>query len=1081
MRHLKYRSIYPVLLVPVLSSLLVIAVLLLHVFPFPFTHASSVSGRVTLPSSVAAYASKSRVLSRAAGGQSLSLAVGLKLRNETDLDSYLQQITSPQSPLYRHYLNVATFKALYAPLPSSEAAVRSFLQSQGFTVTGTYANHLVVDVRGTVAQAEQTFQVQINNYQGSDGKNFYANASAPSLPGDVGSLVASVSGLDNLIQYSRVPLGSGVGAQYVAPNSNTVKTSFNSHASITCPQPGPATVPTSYTPVQIAMAYNFTKLYQGALGEGQTVGLLELDGFSPNDIALYASCFGGKNTTIKTIPIDGFNGTPGVNAVEVELDMEMLLGLAPRLAELRVYEASITSLSAYNDAWARIVNDAVPVVSTSWVFCEQGPGMTGEIQQENIFFKAAAAQGQTILAASGDLGATGCYNPQTGANTFPAVDDPASQPYVTGVGGTTLRINPDNTYLSEQVWNDRTSKNGASGGGVSQVWPMPSWQQGPGVANAYSTGFREVPDVAINADPQTGYDVYCTVGGCAGKGWQVLGGTSAAAPVWAAMVALANETALKANGFQMGFLNPSLYSISHGAAGTSYAAAFHDIVPVQGAVNNNDYVGSSGTYPTTSMYDLATGLGSFDAFNLAQNLITLGETSATMRVATSTTWYFAEGRVGGGFQEFLTLENPDTIQTAHVQVQYLFEDGTGPAFVHNVPPQSRATISANGDLNIVASAAQGRSISMIVTSLNGIGIVAERPMYFSWHGINSGTDAMGATQLGTDFYFADVESQRNYSSFITILNPPGGSSANVTVEYIAGGTILGKTTIVVPAGRRGTTIPQALGITRQCAVHVQSDQPVMVERPMYFTTSRSNINGPVTGAATVVGTQAPGTDWLFAEGYTGPNFHEYLVLANFDTATTANVTVNLEYSNGAVNPITATVAPESQTFFDINAASAGFSQSTPEVSAEVTSDAPIVAQRQEYFRFSGTLPGGTDVIGLPGPAKVTYSFAEGYTTKGFSEFLTLQNPNTTSESVAVTLYLANSITTQQIVTVGAQTRVTISINSLVQPIAQANPDAGYEVSMSVQALSGTIVAERPMYFNYHNISTGGSDVVGYTG
>ncbi len=150
MRHLKYRSIYPVLLVPLLSSLLVVAVLLLHVFPFPFTHASSVSGRVTLPSSVAAYASKSRVLSRAAGGQSLSLAVGLKLRNETDLDSYLQQITSPQSPLYRHYLNVATFKALYAPLPSSEAAVRSFLQSQGFTVTRTYANHLVVDVKVSI-------------------------------------------------------------------------------------------------------------------------------------------------------------------------------------------------------------------------------------------------------------------------------------------------------------------------------------------------------------------------------------------------------------------------------------------------------------------------------------------------------------------------------------------------------------------------------------------------------------------------------------------------------------------------------------------------------------------------------------------------------------------------------------------------------------------------------------------------------------------------------------------------------------------------------------------------------------------
>ncbi|HBE25504.1 MAG TPA: peptidase S53, partial [Ktedonobacter sp.] len=473
-------------------------------------------------------------------------------------------------------------------------------------------------------------------------------------------------------------------------------------------------------PSQIATAYDFNKLYDsGSLGEGQTVGLLELDGYSSNDIALYASCFGGKNTQIQTIPIDGYNGAAGANAAEVELDMEMVLGLAPRLASLRVYEASISSLAAYNDAWARIVNDGTPVVSTSWVFCEQGAGVANEIQQENIFFQAAAAQGQTILAASGDLGATGCYDPQTGSNTTPSVDDPASQPFVTGVGGTTLSLNADNTYQSERVWNDRALQNGASGGGVSKVWNMPSWQQGPGVANAYSTGYREVPDVSINADPQTGYDVYCSVGGCAGGGWRVLGGTSAAAPVWAAMVALANETALKANGYNLGFLNPSLYAISHGVGGTSYASSFHDIVPVQGGVNNNDYVGNNGTYPDSSMYDLATGLGSFSALSLTQSLLTLSLGGPTRTTATSTTWYFAEGFVGQKFQEYLTLENPDTKQAAQVQVQYLFATGQGPTVVHSVPPQSRATINVNSELNTPYTA-PGRAVSMIVTSLNGV-------------------------------------------------------------------------------------------------------------------------------------------------------------------------------------------------------------------------------------------------------------------------------------------------------------------------------------------------------------------------
>src|SRR6266704_1993303 len=707
---MKLRSIYPMILVPLLGLIIIGTVLWAYLSPF--THATSQDGRVLLPSSMEKYTSKSHVLAKAASGQQISLAVGLSLRNQAELAAYLQQITTPHSPLYHHYLNAETFAALYGPLPSSEAAVISYLRSQGFTITATYPNHLVVDAQGTVAQAEQTFQTQINNYQEADGKRFFANASAPSLPSTLAPLVASVVGLDNLVQYGRVPLSHGKAKPSLAPSKNV-------SADITCPQPGSTTLPTSYTPSQIATAYDFNQLYaNGNLGEGQTVGLLELDGFSPNDIALYASCFGGKNTAIQNIPIDGYNGAAGANAAEVELDMEMVLGLAPRLASLRVYEASISSLAAYNDAWARIINDGTPVVSTSWVFCEEEAGVSNEIQQENIFFKAAAAQGQTILAASGDLGATGCYNPQTGANTFPAVDDPASQPYVTGVGGTTLRINPDNTYLSEQVWNDRTIKNGASGGGVSQVWLMPSWQQGPGVANAYSTGYREVPDVAMDADPQTGYDVYCSVGGCAGKGWQVLGGTSAAAPVWAAMVALANETALKANGFQMGFLNPSLYAISHAVAGTSYASSFHDVVPVAGGANNNDYVGNSGTYPDASMYDLATGLGSFSALSLTQNLVTLSLGAQTRTTATNTMWYFAEGYVGGSFSEFLTLENPDTKQTAQVQVKYLFTGNTSQTFTHTVPPQSRVTIGVNDDLHTPANGA-GRSVSMVVTSLSG--------------------------------------------------------------------------------------------------------------------------------------------------------------------------------------------------------------------------------------------------------------------------------------------------------------------------------------------------------------------------
>ena len=1081
---MKLRSLYPVLVVPLLAAILI--TILLRTYAFPSTHAaSSITNRVTLPGHVDTAVSTSRLMAHVAGSQPVALAIGLGLRNQADLTTYLQQITQPQSSLYHHYLNASSFSTLYGPSPASENIVATYLRTQGFTITKTYAHHMIIDVRGTAAQIEKTFQIHLNNYQAADGQLFYSNDTAPSLPANIASLISSVTGLDSSIHYTRSPLKPGTASIKMGAGPQTPNVA-NANAPQLCPQPGPSNIyPTSYTPAQIATAYNITALYNaGNRGEGQTVALLELDGFSASDIATYTACFGGKNTLISTIPIDGYKGTAGPAASEVELDMEMVLGLAPHLASLRVYEAaSGPTLAPYNDAWARIISDDTPVVSTSWVYCEQDPRLASEIQQESLFFQAAAAQGQTILAASGDLGANGCYDAKTGTGVVPSADDPASQPFVTAVGGTTLSINSDNTYASERVWNDRNigaHGNGASGGGLSQVWYRPRWQQGPGVANAYSTGKREVPDVAANADPQTGYEVYCSAGGCAGgKGWHAIGGTSAAAPVWAAMMALANEASIKANGYLMGFLNPSLYSINYGAPGTSYTTAFHDIVPQPSAAyNNNDYVGNTGTYPDGTMYDMATGLGSFDAYNLTQNLITLSKASLPRSTATNTTWYFAEGRVGGNFQEFLTLENPDPIQTAQVQVQYLLETGLGPKITHMVLPQSRATVNVNNDLGY-PYAGPSNSLSMIVTSLNNVGIVAERPMYFSWHGINSGTDALGATTLGQDFYFADVEAARNYASFITILNPPGGQDANITVSYLSGGKQVGAATLVVPSGQRGTTSPTS-GV-RTAAVHVHSDSPVMVERPTYFSTSRSNISGPVTGAMTVVGTAAPNTDWLFAEGYTGSNFHEYLALANFDSTVTANVTINLEYSNGAVNPVTVKVLPQSQTFFDVNAASNAYAQSTAEVSAEVTSDAPIVAQRIEYFRFNGNTPGGTDVIGEPGPAKTNYSFAEGYTTNGFSEFLTLQNPNATPENVAVTLYLANSISTQKIVSIGAQTRVTIDINGLVGPIALGNPSAGYEVSLSVQAMSGTVVAERPMYFIYHNTSLGGSDVVGYTG
>jgi hypothetical protein len=270
-----------------------------------------------------------------------------------------------------------------------------------------------------------------------------------------------------------------------------------------------------------------------------------------------------------------------------------------------------------------------------------------------------------------------------------------------------------------------------------------------------------------------------------------------------------------------------------------------------------------------------------------------------------------------------------------------------------------------------------------------------------------------------------------------------------------------------------------VGLHQKLAIAVASDQNIVVERPMYFTDNVPN-SGLTTGAASEVGATQPGLNWLFAEGYTGSGFQEYYELANFGPAD-AHVNINLEYTNGAVHTFPVTVPAHGHIAFDVNAHFS--SGATNSVSAQITStDNPIVADRLMYFHFgSAHISGGTDVVGTPAANNV-YTFAEGYTGGAFSEFLTLQNPTGNSETVAVTLFTqgSQSFVFQEQIVVAAHSRSTIDINSLLNPMGAGS------VSMAVQALSGTIVAERPMYFIFQpagisNASQGGTNVIGYTG
>ncbi len=1057
---------------------------------------------VPITGHVPALVKTSQLVGSTDANQSISLSIGLKLRNEDSLKSYVNSMSRANSITKKH-LTPAEIAAAYAPLASSQQSVITYLQGYGFHVTKTLSQHLVISIQGTVGDAENAFHIQINNYRSSKGQNFYAPASEPEMPASLATLVQNIAGLSNTVHFTHPPTKQ-------QPKS-TAKFSANS---VTCLGPGS----NYFLPSQFATAYNLNGFYNaGFHGEGQNVALIEFDNFNISDVNNYSSCYGGANTPINEILVDGGNNgnnaAPGPGAIEVELDMELILSAAPKLGSLNVYEAPNSSAGS-NDMWAQIINnDAVPVVSTSWGQCEIN-ALSSDVQEENSLFTIAAAQGQTIVASAGDEGTNDCqtFLPPNG-NPQKSVDDPASQPFITGVGGTTLAINSDNTYKSETVWNNGVetvdSNNDqlviAGGGGISQNWPMSSWQQGPGVNNSFTSGTpckapsgsncREVPDVSLNADPNNGggYLIFCTVAaaGCTDSNndtFFIVGGTSAAAPMWAAFMALTNEKTLKDGGFNVGFMNPFLYQIDQNAGGTSYSNDFHDV-----SVGNNDGLNdNAAVYPATADYDMASGLGSYNAWNLGQDLEKLANAKNGSRNApANTTWYFAEGSVGGGFTEYLTLLNPSASQTATVNVQYLFENQAAVTKTYTVAASTRFTAHVNDDLGVAPGAAQQQAISAIVTS--NVPIVAERPIYFNRPNDlgASGTDVLGATSTtNTSFYFAYSDTNQTSTDksrdYITVLNPSSSQTANLTATLFSNGTAVKQIPLSVAPLHRGTI---AVGDTfqGQASIQVTSSIGVVVERPIYSTVNVPTAGGTISGAASTVAATTPGDDWLFAEGHTADQFQENVALANFGTSV-STATVKLEYTNGTVQTLTVPVNGQSQAFVDVNNAflhpNCGSSCTpTSDVSVEVTSTAPIVAERVMFFHYKGIIQGLTDVVGQAGPASHgTYSFAEGFTTNSFEEWLTLQNPNASSEVVAITLFFDGTIVQKEI-TLPAHSRTTLNINDIVVPIATAYPSAtGFEVSMDVQVLgSGTVVAERPLYFNYLGQSQGASDIIGYTG
>jgi hypothetical protein len=469
----------------------------------------------------------------------------------------------------------------------------------------------------------------------------------------------------------------------------------------------------------------------------------------------------------------------------------------------------------------------------------------------------------------------------------------------------------------------------------------------------------------------------------------------------------------------------------------------------------------------------------------------------------SKVWYFAEGRAGAGFKEFLTLGNP-TGNDCQVSISYLTQPDHGSggtkSVAVDVPPAKRVTEWVDGDLS-TSPGGPGISVAATVSvnssaSPNCSGIVAERPMYFNALGTNSGSDVVGVTQTGTTFYFADMAVGRQpsggtVSSFLPILNP-GATTATVTATYYAAGAPVATQSVSVAPNSRGTIFPsQALpALPSRVSVQLTSSQPVVSERPTYLSGVNGGTAGIVSGGADVIGVQHLASDWLFAEGYTGGHFQQTFAIANLDPARTmANVTITLEYDNGTAHSFPVSVPALSQLLWNVN--TNGVGATSQSVSAEITSSgAKIAVEREMYFGYNHVgdgrttlASGSTDVLGQVGPASTTaYSFAEGYTNLGYDEWVTIQNPTNTTESITVTAVNAVGTVYTFVQQVLGHSRYTVDMTAIVLQHLYHATDGynGYEISLAVQSSNGPFVVERPMYWNASG-TQGGSDVIGYAG
>jgi hypothetical protein len=605
----------------------------------------------------------------------LALSVGMQLRNQSALQTLLKAQDTRTSGLFHHYLTPQSFAAEFGPLPANTQKVSTYLVSVGFHVTSIAANHALIFVSGTVATTEHAFAITLDDYF-YDGNRVFAPINEPSVPTDLAAVIQGIGGLDDVGKIHHTHAHSP--AVHHLATAETPATS--------CTTAG------GYGPDDWRALYDITPLVNnGYDGTGQAIAIVEFDGYMSADIATFDSCYNlpmadpitqyvapGAYTSPKTIG----------GSIEADLDMEVTHEIAPGAQELLYLGANqgIVMGSILPD-----IQDIIPVynqisadnlatiVSVSYdLGCEETEVSDYQLKELDVLLTQATAQGITFSVAAGDSGSYGCV--QNGNIGYTEISALVADPHVLAIGGTSFN-NPPGTprdaQYPETYWTSPSitgGNNDGGGYGTSIVFSAPYYE--PYLAG----GMRTIPDVSAEADSDSGlnsgYAEYCNFPvGCGG--WLINGGTSAAAPLWAGILADTNTYLAALQLPTLGVANALLYSIAYNQY--PYAPYYDVTLGCYSTYGNNQSCSETTQCPQPypqncahPRFDGVTGLGTPDAWNMARDVADQIETNiesdvvwGTANGATNDLFASSYTPIGGGAKTWQAENVSQFICTLH--------------------------------------------------------------------------------------------------------------------------------------------------------------------------------------------------------------------------------------------------------------------------------------------------------------------------------------------------------------------------------------------------------------------------------